>query len=412
MDQKTESILTYILYFSLSVILLFVFIQNISDPWMILLLSVVIIASITLRNAVIYPSEKFSYIGKLTVMIDMVLVFIICLADKGTSSSMYFYLLIVDCSLVYSFRFTGLFTLLCYLSFNWSQYIIQGNPNLIGFSPQIGLNSLSFIGVFAIMYIVKYEIRQRTKLSQTMYELKVKTKQLENTYLKLKDTSEELEELTIVKERNRIAREIHDTVGHTLTTVLLEMEAGERLITIEPDTAIEKIRLAKAQVRKGLQDIRESVKTLQAGRELMDFVPSLKLLMDETTKHGEIYIKHNFGELPKLNAAQEKAIYRALQEGLTNGIRHGKGTAFVFLLSYENGNIKFSLQDNGIGTENIVKGFGLAAMEERVKEVGGILSVHSKPGEGFCINITIPIVGDRVIDNYSANLRNVGGSNV
>jgi signal transduction histidine kinase len=169
------------------------------------------------------------------------------------------------------------------------------------------------------------------------------------------------------------------------------MEAGERLIAIDPETAVEKIRLAKAQVRKGLQDIRESVRTLQSGKEIMEFVPSLKLLMDETTSHGDMFIKYNIGELPKLGETQEKAIYRALQEGLTNGIKHGNSTAFVFLLDFEKGNIKFSLQDNGKGTENIVRGFGLSAMEERVKELGGLLTVHSKPGEGFNISITIPV---------------------
>ena len=391
MDQKTDSILTNILYVSLTVVLLLVIIQNFGDPWTIILLSGLIIASITIRNAVIYPSERYINIGKFTIILDMAVVFIISLIDKGTSSSMYLYILIVDGFIAYSPRFIGLFTLLCYLSYSLSQYIIGEHPRLIELVPQMGLNSLPFIGVFAIMYIVKHEIKQRRKLSETMYELKIKSKQLENTYMKLKDTSEELEELTIVKERNRIAREIHDTVGHTLTTVLLEMEAGERLISIAPDAAVEKIRLAKTQVRKGLQDIRESVKTLQSGKELMEFVPSLELLMEETTKHGDIFIKYDIKELPKLSATQEKAIYRALQEGLTNGLRHGKSTAFVFLLDYENENLRFSLQDNGKGAQTFVKGFGLTAMEERVKELGGVISLQSVPNEGFNVSITIPV---------------------
>lgn len=394
MDQKTDSILTNILYFSLIITLLFVLFQNIGNPWLIVFLSGLIIASITLRNAVIYPSERFSFLGKGTIIIDMVIVFFITLLDSGTSSVIYFYILIADCSIAYSPLFTGIFTLLCYLSLNLSQFITNGNSKLLELLPQMGLNSLSFLAVFAIMYIVKHEIRQGKRLSQTMYELKTKSKQLENTYIKLKDTSEELEELTIVKERNRIAREIHDTVGHTLTTVLLEMEAGERLIPIDPSTAVEKIRLAKAQVRKGLQDIRESVQTLQAGKEIMEFIPSLKLLIEETTKHGDIFIKYDIREFPKLSALQEKAIYRALQEGLTNGIRHGRSTAFAFLLNYENENLKFLLQDNGTGAETFVKGFGLTAMEERVKELGGVLSVQSKPDEGFQISITFPVGRD------------------
>jgi signal transduction histidine kinase len=390
-DQKADSIFTYILYFSLAVVFLFTFAQNIKDPWIIIVLTGFMAGSLTVRNAVIYPSEKRRNIGMLIIFLDILLVFFINRVDTGNSSGIFFYLLIGDCAIAYSAIFTGLVTFLCFVAYHISQYISLDYPSPVSLLPQIGLSSLSFIAVYAIMYLVKYEIRQRRKLAETMYELKVKTKQLENTYFKLKETSKELEELTIVSERNRIAREIHDTVGHTLTTVLLELEAGERLIPVDPPTAIQKIGLAKAQVRRGLQDIRESVKTLQSGRELMEFIPSLKLLIEETTKHGDIFIKYDIRELPQLTPAQEKAIYRALQEGLTNGIRHGKSTAFVFVLEYSNNEIKFMLQDNGKGTESVVKGFGLSTMEARVKELGGVLYVQSSEEEGFQISITIPV---------------------
>lgn len=390
MDQKTESIFTYILYLSLTVVLLYVLLQNLSNPWLILILSGLVIASVTVRNAVLYPSEEYIKFGKATLLLDLLLVFTLCLLDGGTSSVIFFYLLIADCAIIYSPKFTGCFTFLCFAAVHLSAFIKDDSPELQVLLPKMGINSLSFLAVYVIMYIVKYEIRQRKTLSETMYELKLKSKQLENAYQKLKDNSEELEELTIVKERNRIAREIHDTVGHTLTTVLLEMEAGERLIPVDREEALEKLRLAKAQVRNGLQDIRESVKTLQSGKELMEFIPSLILLMEETKKHAGVFIKYEIKDLPKLTHSQEKAIYRALQEGLTNGIRHGKSTAFVFVLEYENGNIRFMLQDNGTGTDALVKGFGLGAMEERVKEAGGILKTQTAPGEGFKISITIP----------------------
>ena len=391
MDQKTESIFTYILYLSLAVVLLYVLLQNLSNPWMLLILSGLVIASVTVRNAVIYPSEEYIRYGKATLLLDLLLVFALCLLDSGTSSGIFFYLLIADCAIVYTSKFTGFFTFLCFTAFHLSTFIKEGSPELRVLIPRMGIGSLSFLAVYVILYIVKYEIRQRKILSETMYELKLRSKQLENAYQKLKDNSEELEELTIVKERNRIAREIHDTVGHTLTTVLLEMEAGERLIPVNREEAIEKLRLAKSQVRNGLQDIRESVKTLQSGKELMEFLPSLILLIEETKKHGGIFIKYDIKELPKLTHSQEKAIYRALQEGLTNGIRHGKSTAFVFVLEYVNGSIRFMLHDNGTGTDSLVKGFGLGAMEERVKEAGGIIKTQTAPGEGFRISITIPV---------------------
>lgn len=95
--------------------------------------------------------------------------------------------------------------------------------------------------------------------------------------------------------------------------------------------------------------------------------------------------------MPPLTEFQEKALFRALQEGLTNGIKHGKSSAFIFLLNYDTNNLRFHLQDNGTGCDKIVFGFGLSAMEYRIREVGGILDITSSLQEGCCINITIPI---------------------
>lgn len=391
MDQKAEGMLTRVLYLAYSLVFIFTLIQNFSSPWPIVFLSGILLCSITIRNAIMYQVDKYINIGRLTLVLDIAIVSVLLNFDKSQTSMIYYLILIGDASIYYSYSFSLGYTLLCYISYIIVKFLDGSAYTLNSLLPGIFINSISFISVFLIMNLVKYEIKQRKKLSETMFELKIKSKQLQSAYIKLKKTSEELEELTITKERNRIAREIHDTVGHTLTTVLLEMELCERLLKPEPQQALERLQLAKGQVRKGLKDIRESVRTLQSGRELLDFGTSLRLLIEETTKHGNIYIKYEIAELPTLKESYENVIYRALQEGLTNGIKHGKSTAFVFILDYDKDKITFSLQDNGVGTDNINPSFGLGAMEERVKEVGGTLSLSSTPGEGFNINISIPV---------------------
>lgn len=398
MNSKTENITVKILYALLAAALVFVVLQNYEDPWAVILLSGILIVSITARNAIIYASPKYRRLGRLSFLFDIIIVFLISRFDKGGSSQIYYMVLIGDASIAYSYVFGGGTTFLSFLAFAVERYVSREYFSVWDFISGMVFSSLAFIATYAIMYIVKYEIRQREMLSTTMYELKLKTKLLENAYIKLRETSKELEEMAILKERNTIAREIHDTVGHTLTTALLEMEAGERLIKVDPDLAAEKIGLAKGQIRKGLGDIRESVGMLGKSREILEFIPSIMLLINETTQHGDVFIKHEISNLPKLSAQQEKVLYRALQEGLTNGIRHGKSTAFVFKLKYENGYVKFYLQDNGAGTDKIVLGFGLTAMEQRVRESGGILYITSNPGEGCCIKISIP-AGDSLPAN-------------
>ena len=391
MDEKTEGSLTKVIYGALAFTFVYICINNIRDPWGIIALSGLLLLSITVRNALFYGSDRLRKWGKVTILTDIILIYLLNSIDRSSSGSIYYYVLIADAVLNYPYLFSIMISALTYFAYGIGLYASWESPALLTFIPEILFRSLAFISVTAVMLVVKYEVRQRDKLNETMHELKIKSRQLENTYIKLKRTSEELEEVTILKERNRIAREVHDTVGHTLTTVLMELEASERLVKLMPEEAITKISLAKGQVRKGLNDIRESVRALQAGRELMAFIPALKLLMEETTQHGEVFIDYEISDMPDLSPAQEKALYRALQEGLTNGIRHGKSTAFVFKLKSEKGFINFLLQDNGTGSEKIVKGFGLSAMEERLKELGGILKVSSSPGEGCTINITIPV---------------------
>lgn len=391
MDEKAESMLTKVLYLAYILVFVSTLVQNFSKPWLIIFLSGILLCSITIRNAVFYGENKYMNFGKLSLLLDIFVVLVILYFDKSQTSMVYYLILIGDACIYYSYNFSIIYTLLCYISYIVIKFINGMDYTFEVLLSGIFLNSIAFISIFLIMNLVKYEIKQRKTLSEIMYELKIKSKQLQNTYVKLKKTSEELEEMTIVKERNRISREIHDTVGHTLTTVLLEMELCERLIVTDPRDALGKLQLAKGQVRKGLKDIRESVRTLQSGRELLDFPSSLRLLIEETIKHGNVYIKYEISKLPKLKESQENVIYRALQEGLTNGIKHGGSSAFVFILNFDKDKIIFSLQDNGTGADNIVPSFGLGAMEERVKEVGGTISFSSALGEGFHISISIPV---------------------
>jgi len=196
--------------------------------------------------------------------------------------------------------------------------------------------------------------------------------------------------MTILKERNKIAGEIHDTVGHTLTTVLVEMELGKKLAPKNLNLALEKYSCAQEQVRKGLNELRKSVRMLANGSNDGDFTTSLLAMIKDTENHTSINIATNIGELPKLNTEIKKTLYNALQEGLTNGIKHGQSTAFVFKLVYENSNVIFYLADNGTGCDSVNYGFGLKSMRNRITEIGGSLSIECEPDEGFSLEITLP----------------------
>jgi signal transduction histidine kinase len=390
-DEKTEITITRLLYVILLIGIVLVIAKNPGKCWLLLFLASLLVTSITVRRAIIYDSSRYLNLGKFNFILDLLLIFTIEYNDKSFLAYIFYLVLIIDASLTYSAAFTGGITFISFILHGVEKNIYFLQPGFNAIISQLLIDLLVFLGTYILMIFIRYQIQQKEHLRQVMIELKIKTKELEKTNQKLKEASMELEDMTVLRERNRIAREIHDTVGHALTTVLLELEAGERLIPIEPAEAVIKVKSAKSQIRKGLNDIRSSVETLNSGNEMLDFIASMKLLMHETMLHGNVYIRYQIDEMPKLGLKQEKALYRALQEGITNGIRHGKSTAFVFNLKRTEKWIEFFLQDNGTGAEYIVPGFGLTTMEERIKELGGIFSIDSKPGEGCLIRISLPL---------------------
>lgn len=252
-----------------------------------------------------------------------------------------------------------------------------------------------YLPVYVLVYIVFFLINRLLKknkiIEESLRDITIKKLEKDIMYNELKAAYSRVEEMTALKERNRIAREIHDTVGHTLTTVLVEMEASRRLIDKKPEAAKEKLKLAQGQVRQGLNSIRSSVRVLENGDDIMDFYSDIRSIINETEKHSEVVIKDQIDDSICLTKAQEKVILSTLLEGLTNGIRHGKSSAFLIKLYMGKKEIKFSLEDNGKGTDIFIPGFGIRAMMERVKELKGKINISTKSNEGFGIYISFSI---------------------
>ncbi|WP_241428236.1 sensor histidine kinase [Clostridium sp. DJ247] len=255
---------------------------------------------------------------------------------------------------------------------------------------EILLNLPIFIVVYIIFFLINHLLKQTELIEAALKDVTVKKLEKDSMYNDLKEAYERVETITALKERNRIAREIHDTVGHTLTTVLVEMEAAKRLIRKDTDLAACKLSLAQSQVKKGLNDIRNSVRILEKGQDILDFYSDMESIIAETEKHSGVIIKAQIDYNIAFTKSQEKVILSALLEGLTNGIKHGKSSAFLFKLYSNNEKVLFSLEDNGMGADIVTHGFGLRAMRERILELNGSLDISSKLGEGFGIYITFP----------------------
>lgn len=224
-------------------------------------------------------------------------------------------------------------------------------------------------------------------------ELSLRTGRLESV---MRETAKAMAEMSVLEERNRIARDIHDQVGHTLTASIVQMEAAMLMASKDPQTAVGKLQPVSELVRQGLKEMRQSVHMLHEQTVELSLFSSLIKLVQDTEKYAGVVVEHAIEPIARpLPAGQEKLIYRALQEGITNGIRHGRSRRFRFELKQAGSNVLFTLENDGLPYTPGAFGLGLAAMKEQAERWQGtfrIEAVSSAESSGGCrLSITLPI---------------------
>ncbi len=246
------------------------------------------------------------------------------------------------------------------------------------------------------------------------YEKKSRT-QAESLYSELQQSQKQLAELARVNERNRIARDIHDSLGHHLTAVSIQLEKAKAFQSIDADEAAKALDSAKRSTKEALQDVRKSVGSLREGASIevsqtnsdtkangsQDF--SLSDSMDELIKgYTEISIDYNLsGNESDFSQPVRMALYRIVQEGLTNVRKHAQATKVKVDVDLGSTHAKLLISDDGVGfdvSERPEKHYGLQGLQERVELVGGHLEIESEVNQGTRIAVSIPKQALRATD--------------
>jgi signal transduction histidine kinase len=205
----------------------------------------------------------------------------------------------------------------------------------------------------------------------------------------------QVERLAVVEERNRLAREMHDAVGHRLTVAAVQLEGAQRLISRDPERAGRMVGTVREQVRDALNELRRTVAALRQPEgtdlPLPEALQQLALSFQEATGlHVHLALPDDTRELP---AGHRLALYRAAQEGLTNVQRHAQAQDAWLTLSWEDRAVRLTIGDNGagLGPSPQESGFGLHGLQERATQLGGHLCIEARPAGGAQISISLPI---------------------
>ena len=240
-----------------------------------------------------------------------------------------------------------------------------------------------FIVVFTQMAVS--EEQARGEVEKLVRELEAKNQQLREYAL-------QVEELAVTKERNRLAREIHDGLGHYLTTIYMQIQAARAVSKTDPLKAQEAIATAQNLTQEALKDVRRSVSAL---RDMPGDSISLQEEIEKMLKNcegaGLTPEMKVLGAPRTLSPQAVFTIYRAVQEGINNTCKHAHATRISVSLDYTQiSKVKLVIQDDGVGAEQVDGGFGLMGMRERIHMLNGDMSVNTKPGNGFRVEVSVP----------------------
>ncbi len=201
--------------------------------------------------------------------------------------------------------------------------------------------------------------------------------------------SVEVERLAVIQERNRLAREIHDSLGHFLTTIHVQLEGARAIHAADPARALAAVAQAQELARAALVEVRRSVGALQADQAPLPV--RLRDLAAATDGWGAAVTLEILGDRRALAPDQEHALYRAAQEGLTNVRKHaGARTARVTLDYRDPTRVLLCVADDGAGAAGTPAGSGLAGLRERIRAVGGRLISGDAPSGGFRLQAEVP----------------------
>lgn len=208
----------------------------------------------------------------------------------------------------------------------------------------------------------------------------------------LRDHASQVEELATTKERNRLAREIHDSLGHYLTVVNVQIGAAQAILEQDRPRARDHLSKAQALTQEGLAEVRHSVAALRASpTESRPLPEALAKLAEQWIAAG---LRANFavaGTIRPLTPQATLTLYRAAQEALTNVGKHAHATRVDLLLDFNNeAVVRLRVKDDGVGSDNSEGGFGLLGVRERVQQLSGAVRVLTETGKGFVLEVELP----------------------
>ena len=271
---------------------------------------------------------------------------------------------------------------------NWSHIYY----NLLSLFP-----AFIFVAVFSLM--VRILDIQKEHAEGLLHQLEESNAELEEAHKQLQSYANEVEELTIVRERTRMAREIHDTLGHYLSILTIQLETISKLQERDPARAAIEVAEARRVASQSMQEVRNAIAALRptsiATLSLTQAISQLGSEFEQSTTETQLTLDLDT-QLPPISPDLQIALYRAVQEAMTNVRRHAHASKVLVRLRFEDDLLELVVLDNGSGesgseVDTQQGGFGLIGLRERIELLGGQVTYGPVEPAGYRVSVQIPV---------------------
>ncbi|KWX88012.1 histidine kinase [Paenibacillus riograndensis] len=242
----------------------------------------------------------------------------------------------------------------------------------------------SYLIIISIVYLFRNVLIEKARTQELNQEL-----QIANTTLQ--EYSNKIQELTISQERTRIAQELHDSLGHYLIALNMNLEYASTIVDVETDKAKLAIQKSQQLSKECIVNLRKTVVLLGDERASKELLQSLHEIFDNFLETNKIQFELNMDEdIEYVDSDIKNCIYKTVQESITNGIKHGQATHFSIAIHKYSDHISLLVHNNGPDCKEIIKSKGIQGIEKRILALGGKVVFYSGESSGFRIEANIP----------------------
>jgi signal transduction histidine kinase len=351
---------------------------------------------------ILFSRNKYVYICSLLITVASAVLLAYTVNDLFTIKLFVFVSWILTCGIVFPARISIPVIVAGCIAFAGAQFY----PSLLGIvdmahganihSPSDLFTLIAYFfvsGVCACMY--RFAVLRWEESDAVTQHLNMIMTQMSQFNQKLQDAAKNRGKEAATQERFRITRDMHDSCGYVFVNIVGLMEASESSPPQEWSKTKETFETVRSLASRGLQETR---RTLRAIRDIqnpiensLDALKEIKTLFEGVTN---ITVEMDEGNMKcDYGRTINTILIRTMQEALTNAVRHGRATYIGIYFWDDESLLTMTVKDNGVGSKQVVKGIGLAGMEERLARVGGTLETETQVEGGFRLTISIPLIG-------------------